>query len=121
MKSITTSLRANLKQYLVRSLCGLFLMLTIWQGMSLGVDTALAASSIEVVVPEGIGNNRSNIIKQLEEKEKLEEQQVQAAMKDGNQSTKESLDKAKDVIERTVNQAEETVKENKEQAKNLYD
>jgi hypothetical protein len=72
MKLITTALGANLKRYLVRGICGLAIALSVWQGLSFGFDTALAASSIErIVVPDAIGDNRADVIKKITAKEDL--------------------------------------------------
>jgi hypothetical protein len=106
MRSNTIQLLSNFKRYLTRTIGTLFLMFALWQGISLNIDTANAESSIEVAVPAGIGNNKANVVKQLEEKEKVEVERVQAAMKDGEQSVSASLDKAKTAMEGGANKAE---------------
>ena len=79
MKLITTALTANLKQYLVKGICGLAIALSVWQGLSFGLDTAFAASSIEkLVVPDAIGDNRAEIIKKLAAKEDLATHQAKS-------------------------------------------
>ena len=118
MKSIATVIITNLQRYLARSICGLFVMLAIWQGIAIGVDTALAASIEEVVVPEGIGNNRANIVKQLEEKEKLAEQKAESALKDPAESL---LDIAKTGVKIDADKAEKSSSDTPEIVKTTAD
>ncbi|WP_309739332.1 MULTISPECIES: hypothetical protein [unclassified Chamaesiphon] len=79
MKSIATVLGTNLKRYLVQGICGLAIALSVWQGISWGLDSALAASSIEkLVVPDAIGDNRAEVIEQLAAKEDLATHQAKS-------------------------------------------
>lgn len=79
MKLIATAIGTNLKRYLVQGICGLAIALSVWQGLSFGFDSALAASSIEkLVVPDAIGDNRAEIIKKLAAKEDLATHQAKS-------------------------------------------
>jgi hypothetical protein len=81
MKLKTTVIISTVKGYLTRSICGLLVMFGIWQGLLVTAPAWAGVSVEEVVVPEGVGNNRANIVKQLAEKEKLEEEKAKSALK----------------------------------------
>jgi hypothetical protein len=91
MNSILTAIVVNFRHYLVRSICGLAIALSVWQGLSFGFDTALAASAIDkLVVPDAIGDNRATVIKQLAAKENLATHTAESA-KDGSKNPASSL------------------------------
>jgi ribosome recycling factor len=92
----------SLKKYFSRAIGGLVLMLSIWQGISIGIDTAMAASAIDLQVPETMGSKKEIVVKELEQREALEKDRVQSVMKDGNKSVKKSLDQARDAMENTA-------------------
>lgn len=112
-------LLSSLRNYLSRALCGLVVMLSIWQG-SIGIDTAIAAPSIDLKVPESMGSKKEIVVKELEEREAKEQNRVQSAMKDGNKSMKKSLDKAKDAMENTAEKVEKSAKDNTKKTKNFF-
>jgi ribosome recycling factor len=120
MKPKLSTILSNLKNYLGRALCGLVVMLSIWQGISIGIDPAIAAPSIDLKVPESMGNQKEIVIKKLEQREAKAEKRVETAMKDGNKSMKKSLDKAKDAMENTAEKVEKSAKDNTKKAKNFF-
>jgi hypothetical protein len=120
MKPQLPTLLSSLKNYLSRALCGLVVMLSIWQGISIGIDTAIAAPSIDLKVPESMGNKKEIVVKELEQREAKEEKRVETAMKDGNKSMQKSLDKAKDAMENTAEKVEKSAKDTTKKAKNFF-
>ncbi|WP_310490061.1 hypothetical protein [Chamaesiphon sp. VAR_69_metabat_338] len=102
MKSLHPGILSSLKSYLSRAIGGLVLMLSIWQGISLGIDTAIAAPGIDLQVPETMGSKKEIVVKELEQREALEKDRIQSAMQDGNKSVRKSLDKARDAMENTA-------------------
>jgi hypothetical protein len=99
--------RSSLKKYFSQAIGGLVLMLSIWQGISIGIDTAMAASAIDLQVPETMGNKKEIVVKELEQREALEKDRVQSTMKDGNKSVRQSLDKARDAMENTTREVDD--------------
>jgi ribosome recycling factor len=120
MKPKLSTILSSLKNYLGRALCGLVVMLSIWQGISIGIDPVIAAPSIDLKVPESMGNQKEIVIKKLEQREAKAEKRVETAMKDGNKSMKKSLDKAKDAMENTAEKVEKSAKDNTKKAKNFF-
>jgi hypothetical protein len=120
MKPQLPTLLSSLKNYLSRALCGLVVMLSIWQGISIGIDTAIAAPSIDLKVPESMVSKKEIVVKELEQREALEEKRVKTAMKDGNKSAKKSLDKAKDAMENMTGKVEKSAEDTTKKAKNFF-
>ncbi|WP_309734632.1 hypothetical protein [Chamaesiphon sp. OTE_75_metabat_556] len=120
MKPQLPTLLSSLKNYLSRVLCGLVVMLSIWQGISIGIDTAIAAPSIDLKVPESMVSKKEIVVKELEQREALEEKRVKTAMKDGNKSAKKSLDKAKDAMENMTGKVEKSAEDTTKKAKNFF-
>jgi ribosome recycling factor len=110
MKSQPTNLRSSLKKYLSRAIGGLVLMLSIWQGISIGIDTAMAASAIDLKVPETMGSKKEIVVKELEQRAALEQDRVRSAMNDGNKSVQKSLDKARNAMENTAEKVDDANK-----------
>jgi hypothetical protein len=121
MESNTMHPISSLKSYFTRMLIGLFSILTICQGIFFGGDPALAVSAIDVRVPEGIGNSKASVVKQLEAKEKTEAARIQTAMKDGDRSTRSSLDKAKNAMEYSADKAEKPINDTPKKVKKTAD
>jgi hypothetical protein len=120
MKLQLPTLVSSLKNYLSRALCGLVVMLSIWQGISIGIDTAIASPSIDLKVPESMGSKKEIVVKELEQREAKEEKRVETAMEDGNKSMAKSLDKAKDAMENTAEKVENSAKDTTKKAKNFF-
>jgi ribosome recycling factor len=112
MKSPFLALLSNLKKYLSRAIVGLMAVMSIWQGISIGIDTAIAAPSIELKVPESMGNKKEIVVKELEERDAIEQKRVRSAMKDGNKSVQKTLDKARDAMENTAQKVDNSTKSN---------
>jgi hypothetical protein len=109
MKSKATVTISTIKRYITRSICGLFVMLSIWQGMSLGVDTALAAESIE----RKISDSTARIAKQVANtKERLD-----SGLKDSKDPAKSLLDTAQTGVKINTNKAERPINDTPELVK----
>jgi hypothetical protein len=116
MKPQQPGLLSNLKNYLRRAIGALVVMLSIWQGISIGIDPAIAAPSIDLQVPETMGSKKEIVVKELEQREALEQERVQSAMKDGNKSAQKTLDKARGAMENTAHKVDDSSKNSMDKA-----
>jgi|GEM_PF-2596653 len=98
MNLIPIAIVANLRRYLVRSICGLAIALSVWQGLSFGFDTALAASAI--------GDNRATVIKQIAAKGNLATYTAESAMDNSNNPAQSLLETAETGVKIDANKAE---------------
>jgi hypothetical protein len=109
MKSITAATVSNLKRYLIQSICGLAIALSVWQGLSFGFDTALAASSIEkLVMPDAIGDNRADVIKQLAAKENLATHTAESTKGNSKNPAKSLLETSETGVKIDANKSEKS-------------
>ncbi len=98
MNLIPIAIVANLRRYLVRSICGLAIALSVWQGLSFGFDTTLAASAI--------GDNRATVIKQIAAKENLATYTAESEMDNSNNPAQSLLETAETGVKIDANKAE---------------
>jgi hypothetical protein len=107
--ALASILKRSFKQVLI----GLLMAMSLWQGIAIGTDAAVAAP---IVV-----DSKASIVDRVIRKEKAEEKKVEEALKDGNQSVKQSLDKAKDVIEQEAEQLKDAPQALTEKSEKLLD
>jgi hypothetical protein len=104
---MTIALAANFKRYIFKGICGLTIALSLWQGLSLGFDTALADSSLKkIVVPDAIGDNRADVIKQIDATENLTTHKAKSGMDDTKDPAKSLLDTSKTGVKIDADKAE---------------
>jgi FtsZ-binding cell division protein ZapB len=113
MKLRVTTLASVVKRSFQQVLIGLLMTVSLWQGIAVSMDNAIAAP---IVV-----NSKASIVDRAIRKEKAEEQKVEEALKDGNQPVKQSLDKAKEVIEKEAEQLKDAPQDLMEKSKSLLD
>jgi hypothetical protein len=113
MKLRVTTLASVLKRSVRQVLIVLLMTVCLWQGVSIGVDRAIAAPIVL--------DSKASIVDRVIRKEKAEEQKVEEALKDGNQPVKQSLDKAKEVIEQEAEQLKDAPQDLVEKSKSLLD
>ena len=107
MNSIRTGVVANFRRYLVQSICGLAIALSVWQGLAFGFAPALAATAIDkLVVPDAIGDNRANIIKQLAVKENLKTHQAESAVSESKNPARSLLETTETGVKIDADKAE---------------
>lgn len=87
IKSLFTTLTSNISCYFARSISGLLLTGLIWQGISLGIDMAVAA-------PLVAATSNSEVVDRLGDKAESQIDRAKSALKDGERSVKNTLDKA---------------------------
>jgi hypothetical protein len=102
---------ANLRHRFGQAIGGLLLMLTLWQGIALGVDVAIAAPLVAT---------NSTIAKQLDNKIDEVKDQAQTAMKDGKNSADKNMDKAKTAIDKNADKVGNSIKDSGKKAKNFF-
>lgn len=102
---------ANLRHRFGQAIGGLLLMLTLWQGIALGVDVAIAAPLVAT---------NSTIAKQVDRKIDEAKDRVQSAMKDGKKSTEQNMDKAKNSIDKNAKKVSNSMEDSSKKAKNFF-
>jgi hypothetical protein len=113
MKS-SASIESNIERYLAQTLCGLFLLLTMWQGTLLGVNTALAAPAIAVNSSLGISNSKANIITQVANRLDREPDRIDSATKNRKDPANALLDTAETGVKINANKAEKPIDDSPE-------
>lgn len=113
MKLRVTTLASVVKRSFQQVLIGLLMTVSLWQAIGIGMDNAVAAPIVL--------DSKASIIDRVIRKEKAEEQKVEEALKDGNQPLKQSLDKAKEVIEQEAEQLKDAPQDLVEKSKSLLD
>ncbi len=94
-----TNILANLRHRFGQAIGGLLLMLTLWQGIALGVDVAIASPLVAT---------NSTIAKQVDNKIDEAKDRAQSAMKDSNKSVEKNMDKAKSAIDKNAKKVGDT-------------
>ena len=102
---------ANLRHRFAQAIGGLLLMLTLWQGIALGVDVAIAAPLVAT---------NSTIAKQVDNKIDEAKDRAQSAMKDGKKSADINMDKAKSSIDKNAKKVGNSMKDSGKKAKNFF-
>jgi hypothetical protein len=110
MKFNTNTL-ANLRYRFGQAIGGLLLMLTLWQGIALGVDGAVAAPLVAT---------NSTIAKQVDNKIDEVKDRAQSAMKEGKKSADKNMDKAKNAIDKNAKKVSNSMKDSSKKAKNFF-
>ncbi|WP_310481634.1 hypothetical protein [Chamaesiphon sp. VAR_48_metabat_403] len=112
-------LAAKTASSLTQNLCGLLLMLTIWQGTFLTVDTAIAA-------PASAINSPTNVIDRVVDRSARNSNQTDRAMKKSKDPANALLDTAEtgvkinaDKAERPIDDSPEIVKKTSERNSQL--
>jgi hypothetical protein len=113
MKSIA-SLGSKIERYITQTLCGLFLMLAMWQGTLLGVDTAIATPAIAVNSSLELSNSKANIIKQVANRLDREPDRNDSAMKNRKDPANALLDTAETGVKINANKAEKPINDSPE-------
>ncbi len=109
MNLITIFNSGNLKRYLIKSICGLAIALSVWQGLSFGCDSALAAASIDkLIVPDAIGDNRATVIKQLAAKENLATHTAESTKSNSKNPASSLLETTETGVKIDANKAEKS-------------
>jgi hypothetical protein len=106
-----TNILANLRHRFGQAIGGLLLMLTLWQGIALGVDVAIAAPLVAT---------NSSIAKQVDNKIDEAKDRAQSAMKDGKKSAEKNMDKAKSSIDKNAKKVGDSMKDSGKKAKNFF-
>ena len=106
-----TNILANLRHRFGQAIGGLLLMLTLWQGIALGVDVAIASPLVAT---------NSTIAKQVDNKIDEVKDRAQSDLKDGKKSAEKNIDKAKDSIEKNAKKVGSSMKDSGKKAKNFF-
>jgi hypothetical protein len=96
-------LAAKITSSLTRTLCGLLLMLTIWQRTSLEFNTALAAPA------SAISNSPTNIVKQVVNRSDRNSNQIDPAVKNSKDPANALLDTAETGVKINADKAEKPI------------
>ena len=107
---LNTNTLGNLKHRFGQAIGGLLLMLTLWQGIALGVDVAIAAPLMAT---------NSTMVKQVDNKIDEVKDKAQSAMKDGKKSAEKNMDKAKSAIDKNTKKVASSMKDSGKKAKNF--
>jgi hypothetical protein len=105
-------LAVKIASSLTRTLCGLLLMLTIWQGTLLTVDTAIAASA------SALSNSPANIVKQVVNLSERNSDQIDPAKKKSKDPANALLDTAETGVKINADKAEQPIDDSPEIVKN---
>jgi hypothetical protein len=111
MKHKFAALAAVVQRSFTQALIGLLITISLWQGMAVGMDIAVAAPLVL--------DSKASIVDRVIRKEKAEEQKIEDALKDGNAPLKQSLDKAKEVIEQEAEQLKDAPQDLTEKSEKL--
>jgi hypothetical protein len=103
---------ANLRHRFGQAIGGLLLMLTLWQGIALGVDVAIASPLVAA---------NSTIAKQVDNKIDEAKDRAQSAMKDGKNSAEKNMDKAKSSIDKNAKKVSNSMQDSGKKAKNFFE
>ncbi len=94
---------AKIASNLTRTLYGLLLMLTIWQGTSLDFDTAFAAPA------SAISDSPTNIVKQIVNRSDRNSDRIDPAMKKSKDPANALLDTAETGVKINADKAEKPI------------
>jgi hypothetical protein len=106
-----TNILANLRHRFGQAIGGLLLMLTLLQGIALGVDVAIAAPLVAT---------NSSIAKQVDNKIDQAKARAQSAMKDGKKSADKNMDQAKSAIDKNTKKVSASMKDSGKKTKNFF-
>jgi Na+/phosphate symporter len=104
MKLFVTSLIHSISRYFVRAMSGVLLTVTIWQGISLGIDTAAAN-------PMVAATSTTEVVDRVSDTAERQIDRAKSAIKDSERAIKKNLDKAGTKIDRSANSNMEKTKE----------
>lgn len=107
MKSLL-QLAAKFASSLTRTLCGLLLMLTIWQGTFFTVDNALAAPV------SAISNSQANIVDRAVNRSARNSDQIDPAKKNSKDPANALLDTAETGVKINADKAEKPIDDSPE-------
>jgi Na+/phosphate symporter len=98
MKLFVTTSIDSISRYFVRAIGGLFLTVTLWQGISLGVDVAAATPLVAATSP-------AEVVDRVSDTAERQIDRAKSALNDGERAVKTNLDKTNDKIDRQVDSA----------------
>jgi hypothetical protein len=78
---------SNIKQRIFKAIGSLLLTISLWQGISLGIDSAWAAPPI--------ADSAANIVDRVENRVEAAKDRLQGAMQDGDKSDRKMMDDGK--------------------------
>ncbi len=113
---------SNIKHRLFKAIGSLLITISLWQGISFGIDSALAAPPI--------ADSAANVVEQVESRVEAVKDRLQGAMKDGDKSDRQMMDDGKitsdanaDLSEQytgdTTEKVQETADRNSKQAQDF--
>jgi hypothetical protein len=98
MKHLVTTLIDSISRYFVCSISGLLLTGIIWQGISFGIDNAIAA-------PIVAATSTAEMVDRVTDKAEGQIDRAKSALKDGERAVKLNLDKAGNQIDRSMDKS----------------
>jgi hypothetical protein len=110
MKFNNISIIASMQRRFSQVIGGLLIMVTLWQGISLGVDVAIAAPLVA---------NTSSMTDRADRKIDEVKDRSRSAMKDATKSTEKNMDKAKNAMDKNAKKVENSLKDSSKKAKNF--
>jgi gas vesicle protein len=109
MKFSPPTLISTIKRYFAKTISGLLLLGIIWQGIALGVDTAIAAPLL--------ATSNSDMVEQVTDKADRVKGQMQSAVQDAKKSADKSMNKSKDAIDKNAKKVEKSAAKSMNKAK----
>jgi hypothetical protein len=106
----TTSIISNLNRCFSQAIGGLLLMLTLWQGITFGVDAAIAAP---LATNSTISKQADNKIDELKDRSR-------SAIEDSKKSAEKNMDKAEKSIDRNAKKIGSSIKDSTKKTKNFF-
>jgi sensor c-di-GMP phosphodiesterase-like protein len=110
MKFNNISIIASMQRRFSQAIGGLLIMVTLWQGIALGVDVAIAAPLVA---------NNSSMANRVDTKIDEAKDRSRSAMKDINKSTDKNMSKAKNAMDKNAKKVENSIKDSTKKAKNF--